>query len=135
LTVVIDASIAIKWVVAEPDSDSALALLKERLSAPDLLIPECTNVLWKKVRRGELRPAEAIISARLIERSDIELHSTRPLAGPAAELAIALDHPAYDCFYLALAELLGSEFVTVDEGFYRKAAAAGKTGVRLLREW
>lgn len=135
MTVVIDASIAIKWVVAEPDSDKALALRQERLLAPDLLIPECTNVLWKKVRRGELQPAEALVTARLIERADIELHSTRPLTEPAARLAIALDHPAYDCFYLALADVLGIEFVTVDEGFYRRALAAGAAGVRLLREW
>jgi len=43
---VIDASIAVKWVVGEDGSDEALALLRTaRLSAPDLLAAECANIL------------------------------------------------------------------------------------------
>ena len=45
---VIDASVAIKWVVAEPDSQTALALFRHRLFAPDLLVAECANALWEE---------------------------------------------------------------------------------------
>jgi len=46
----IDASIAIKWVIEETGTQEALALREcARLIAPDLLIPECANILWKKV--------------------------------------------------------------------------------------
>ena len=51
---VVDASFAIKWVVDEAHTTQALLLRRHRLIAPDLLIAECANVLWKKVRRGEL---------------------------------------------------------------------------------
>jgi len=132
VSLVIDASIAIKWVMPEPDSGAALMLRRERLLAPDLLIAECANVLWKKVRRGEVHAAEAVLAARLLERADIHLQPMRTLIEPAERLAIALDHPAYDCFYLALAESIGSDFVTADRDLQRKAAAAGIRRTRLL---
>ena len=40
----------------------------------------------------------------------------------ATELACQLNHPAYDCFYLALAELLGTSVVTADRRFANKVA-------------
>ena len=133
MSFVIDASIAIKWVVAEPGAETALLLRQERLFAPDLLIPECANILWKKVRRGELTGAEATVAARLLSMADIELEPMRALLEPATRLAIALDHPAYDCIYLALAEALGCEFVTADQVLSRKANAGGiQARVRLL---
>ena len=103
----------------------ALALRSERVSAPDLLIAECANALWKKVRRKELSTQEASLAARLLQRADIELEPMRDLIEPATRLAVALDHPAYDCLYLALAEVNESEFVTADETFCRKVRAAG----------
>ena len=60
-TLVIDASIAIKWVVEEDGTPLALALRqKAKLIAPDLLVPECANILWKKVQRNELVKEEAL---------------------------------------------------------------------------
>ena len=52
---VVDASVALKWVIPEYGSILALALRREhRFTAPDLLIADCANVLWKQVRRGFL---------------------------------------------------------------------------------
>jgi len=123
--IVIDASIALKWVVAEADSDAALALRSEGVTAPELLIAECANALWKKVRRKELTVQEASLAARLLQRADIELEPMRDLIEPATRMAVTLDHPAYDCLYLALAEAREGEFVTADEAFCRKVSAAG----------
>jgi hypothetical protein len=54
--IVVDASVALKWVIEEDGSDAAEALLlEEPLTGPDLLLVECANVLWTKARRGELR--------------------------------------------------------------------------------
>jgi len=54
---IVDASIALKWGVDEVGTPEALALKRtHRLAAPDLLVAECANILWKKVRRGELSP-------------------------------------------------------------------------------
>ncbi len=121
----VDASVAIKWVVEEPGTAEALALRRYRLSAPDLLIPECANILWKKVRRRELAELEALLAARLLERADVELVPMRRMLEPATRLAVALDHPAYDCFYLALAQSAGLSFVTADGKLCAKARSYG----------
>jgi len=121
---VIDASVAIKWLVEEPGTSEALLLRRHRLSAPDLLTIECANVLWKKLRRKELTEEEVVLAARLLERADIELAPMRPLLTAATKLSIGLDHPAYDCAYLALAEALGCAMVTADEALCRKLAGS-----------
>ena len=118
---VIDASIAIKWVVEEDGTDLALALRqKARLMAPDLIVAECANILWKKVQRKELSNDEALIAARLLQSAEIELVPSRALMESATRLAIELDHPAYDCLYLALAVENGCRFVTADERLVTK---------------
>jgi predicted nucleic acid-binding protein len=78
---------------------------------------ECSNVFWKKVRRGEVTQDEAILATRLLERADIELFSMRGLVQTATSLAIDLGHPVYDCIYLALAQKRQWRFVTVDKRF------------------
>ncbi len=70
--VLIDASVAIKWVVKEPGSAEAVLLLDRRLVAPDLLCPECANILWKKVARGDLSRDEAEVAARALETVEID---------------------------------------------------------------
>jgi predicted nucleic acid-binding protein len=63
-TRVIVASIAIKWVVEKDGAELALALRQQaRLVAPDLLVPECANIRWKKVPRKQLRMDEALFAA------------------------------------------------------------------------
>lgn len=117
---VIDASVAIKWVVEEDGTLEALALLRRaKLRGPDFLLAECANVLWKKVRRHEFTSGEALFAARLLESSEIELVSARPLLHEATRIAVELDHPAYDCLYLALALAHDTTFVTADDRFLR----------------
>jgi predicted nucleic acid-binding protein len=122
---VVDASVAIKWVIEEPGTREALSLRRHRLFAPDLLVAECANILWKKTRRNELTLQEALLAARLLQRADIELVPMLALLEPATRLAIAMDHPAYDCAYLALAEDLSCDLVTADQRLCTKALPAG----------
>jgi predicted nucleic acid-binding protein len=131
---VIDASVAVKWVVDEAGTREALALRRHALAAPDLLIPECANILWKKVRRSELTADEAVLAARLLARADVELAPMRPYLEAATRIAVALDHPAYDCVYLALAEAEGLSFVTADEQLLRKVRGdpAGRFSARVV---
>lgn len=120
-TLVIDASIAIKWVIEEEGTPQALTLRRTaRLLAPELLVAECANILWKKARRNELSREEALLAARLLQTAAIELVPTRSLLAAATRIAIELDHPAYDCLYLALAIENDCRFVTADERFLRK---------------
>lgn len=118
---VVDASVAIKWVVEEAGTPQALRLATNHpLVAPDLILAECANILWKKVRRRELSEAEGRFAGLLIEGSDLQLRDMLPLWLSALQLAIELDHPAYDCLYLALALREGLHLVTADEAFVRK---------------
>ena len=120
-TFVIDASIAVKWVVDEDGTPEALALRQRaKLIAPELLVAECANILWKKVQRDELLKQEALLAARLLQGAEIELLPMRSLFETATRMSIEINHPAYDCVYLALANNSKCQFVTADERFLRK---------------
>jgi predicted nucleic acid-binding protein len=56
-------------VIDEPGTREALSLRRHRLFAPDLLVAECANVLWKKARRTELNTDEARLAAGLLQRA------------------------------------------------------------------
>jgi len=128
---VIDASIAVKWVVEEDGTREALALRQQaKLIAPELLVAECANILWKKVQRVELSRDEALLAARLLQGAEIELLSTWSLLEAATRMSIEIDHPAYDCLYLALAAENKCQFVTADNRFLRKLRQARQRTLR-----
>lgn len=119
-TLIIDASIAIKWVVEEEGTEQALRLRgRYHFAAPDLLVAECANILWKKAQRNELTLEEAQLASRLLQQADIELIGMRGFLEEATRLAIQLGHPAYDCIYLAVAKQKQCVFVTADERLLR----------------
>jgi predicted nucleic acid-binding protein len=128
--IVIDASVVIKWVVEEEGTTDALALRLTKMVAPDLLVAECANILWKKVVRQELEPREAEIAAGLLARADVELVGMRSLMEAAMQYAIRLSHPAYDCIYMALAMERGCTFVTADRGFVEVVSEKGTPAMR-----
>jgi predicted nucleic acid-binding protein len=118
--VVVDASVAIKWLVPEQNWAVARRLLETHaLIAPQLILAECSNILWKKLRRGELTRSEVVTAAEKIVGLEVGLESLQDLMAPATELSVYLDHPAYDCFYLALALVENSPLVTADERLLR----------------
>lgn len=118
---VIDASVAVKWVVEESGTAEALAVRSwYRLIAPDLLAAECANILRKKVQRKELLLNEALLAARLLQSAEIELLPSRSHMEEATRMAVDLDHPVYDCLYLALAAEQQCPFVTADERLVKK---------------
>jgi predicted nucleic acid-binding protein len=132
-TLVVDASVAVKWVVTESGTPAALALRAQHdLVAPELWLAECANILWKKSRRGELSLGEAEFAAKLLERSGVRLASMRGLSEAATRLAIEIDHPAYDCIYLVLAENHKTRFVTADRRLVAKAQAYPRVAARCV---
>ena len=115
MTLVVDASVVTKWVLAEDGSDRANALRDApRLIAPSLLAAEVGNALWKAVRRGDLTREDAIATLRSLLGPFDDLVPGEALHTRALELAIDLRHPIYDCFYLALAERENTPLVTAD---------------------
>lgn len=133
---VVDASVAAKWIAPEPDSPLAAALLDDELMVPDLLYAEVGNILWKKQLRGEMDPAAAQVGARWLLQVPMAVHASAGLLADALALAQQLQHPAYDCFYLALARRAGVTMVTADRRFHARCHAGDAAGlgerVRLL---
>ena len=114
---VVDASIAVKWVVNEPDSAQARRVSGIRLHAPDLLFLECANILWKKVRLGDLSRQEAAPRLAVLLRCPVQIVPGQDLLESALNLSLDLDHPVYDCVYLALALRRKIPLITADTRF------------------
>lgn len=135
---VVDASTALKWVLQEEGSEAAVALLDGRvLYAPALIFIEVANALWSAVRRQRLRPEEAADALDLITRAPLRQGvEDASLAQRALQLSLLLDHPVYDCSYLALAMRQKVPVVTADRRFVRAAAAVVEAApfVRLLSD-
>jgi predicted nucleic acid-binding protein len=119
---VVDASVAVKWVVPEAGSDAAIALLGRQLSAPSLWLAEAANALRKKCRRGELSEDEARLRAQDLSDAPIEPIELPILLPSAMRMASELGHSIYDCFYLAAALLHDTSLVTDDRRFAAKVA-------------
>ena len=120
--VIVDASVAIKWLVAEDQADRADILHDHPLAVPDLLFAECANILWKKVRQRELNRDEAVLAAETLVQAELSVLSSRSYARAATAIAIELSHPAYDGLYLAIAEAGGLRLVTADERLLRRVS-------------
>ena len=119
-TLVIDASIAIKWVVEEDGTPEALALRQRaKLIAPELLVPECANILWKKVRLGELTAQEARLIRAGLEQQRLHITPSSLLLEPALEIALDTGRTVYDSCYVALAMLIESPLVTADQRLFQ----------------
>jgi predicted nucleic acid-binding protein len=127
MTLVVDASVALKWFVEEDGSAATAALLMspELLVAPDLIVPEVCNAAWKAVRAGAMLPEQQDHAASRLAAAFDELVPTAALAKRAAELSRLLDHPGYDCFYLALSEQRGARLVTADRKLLQHIEATG----------
>lgn len=125
MTIVVDASVAVKWVMSESGSAAAAALRDEDdyLMAPALVIAEIGNALWKKAVRREIESRDARAALHLAVSHFTEIVELNDLRENALRLAIELRHPIYDCFYLALAERERCALITADE----RLAAAAKT--------
>jgi predicted nucleic acid-binding protein len=124
MTLVVDASIAIRWLFPVNPMGRADELVQrnEPLIAPDLVIAEITNTAWKLVAFEGLAPESAATIISAAEKGFDELVPSVGLKDLALQIAINLKHPAYDCFYLALAEQRECQMVTADNRLLSRCA-------------
>lgn len=117
---VVDVSVALKWVLLEPDSPSALLLRDDYrnrihdLISPDIFPIEIANALAKLERRKFLKPPEGSQKLADILKTNVVLHSHLPLLPRAFDIASSMRIAIYDCVYVALAEKENCELVTAD---------------------
>lgn len=86
--------------------------------APSLFLTECANVLWRVVKRREITASEGNVIFRQVLQTPVEtVVPDQALHRAALSLATRLDHPVYDCLYLALALSRGAALATADMRF------------------
>ena len=124
---VLDASVAIKCVIAEPGSTRARELVAAArpLIAPELLVAECANALWKRVHCGITTRAGAPQALAAVQMIAATLLSLSELTPAAFALALEYDHPIYDCYYLAAAIQHDATLATADVRLFDLAQRAG----------
>lgn len=132
---VIDASIAVKWLVKEEYSAEALQLLysEATLIAPELIFAETANALWKMQRRRELDVERMEKAVNTLRFSPVYFPvSMQELSTSASRIAAELDHAVYDCYYLALAVRSKCTLITADKRLLNKARDAVGLSVSIV---
>ncbi len=128
---VLDASVAVRWIVPEAGSQHAVELLSQPIVwvAPRLMVAEVAAALRRKVAGDDLRAEQAIqaLDALLaaVEDGIVHLTEDEALIGAALTLALTSGHPVPDCLYLAIAEREGAALATADRRLDALARARG----------
>jgi len=131
-TLVLDASVAIKWAIPsarEPLTDESLRLLRRYVDSeiefivPDVFWAELGNVLWKGTRQRRWRQDEAEAVATTLRARNFATVSSITLLPEALRIAFAYDRAVYDCLYVALAVQSKTDLITADEPLANALAA------------
>jgi predicted nucleic acid-binding protein len=128
---VVDASVVAKWFLPEPHKDKAEKLLrnflggKVELTAPDLLVAEVGNLLWKRsTLRRDISPSQATQSYAYFLALGLPLRPSPTVAPAALKLAAEERHSVYDMLYVALAS--GTERLRIYHGGRKISEETGR---------
>ena len=126
MTLVVDASVAVKWLFSEVFSDSAERLLKpgRKLLAPDLLWAEVASAACKKVRRGEALLDKTAEALKDLRRLPIKTYPSATLVQTALNVALEAGISVYDGLYLALSYSQDCSLITADRKLYDRIREA-----------
>jgi predicted nucleic acid-binding protein len=134
----IDASFLLKLFLPEEHSNKVHELWSSWIEdsvevvAPTLIMFESASVIRNKLHRKLLNKTDAAEIIKRMKRMDMTHVYTDELLEGAWEIGQHLELPTlYDCFYLALAQLLNAPLWTADEKLYRTTRNL-KLGVNLL---
>jgi len=130
---VVDASVVVKWFVAEDHSDLATSVLRNNdLIAPDLLWAEVGNIIWKKVNRRELAETDAYSVLDLFLKAPVATYNSAAIITGALDIAIETGRTVCDCLYVALAAAKGCTMITADRRLFNALIGTRYSG---LVEW
>jgi predicted nucleic acid-binding protein len=130
LDCVVDANIAVKWVLQEPDSAKAIQVGVDVQSAGGLLHfldmarIEAVNVIWLQVHRRLTTVQRARVALDELRRAPVQLMAAEPLLNDAFDLALQFDIAVYDACFVAAVQKLGCRGVTADVPLVRKVGSA-----------
>jgi predicted nucleic acid-binding protein len=133
-SLIVDASVAVKWLLDHADSERARALQEQdlRLVAPDLVHAEVGSALWKVARAGQITGDKAVEGLKLVVNSFDAFEPIEVLSEQALRLSLELGQPIYDCFYLALAQRDAAPLVTADRKLAKLGERLPTLDIRLL---
>jgi len=141
LDCVVDASVGVKLFLVEALSDRADALFSYladdppiQLYVPDLFFVECTNILWKYVRRHGYPVQKARQDVADLLHLPFTSVSVRHLVSDAMTLAVTHKITAYDATYVGLSRQLSLPLVTADEALVHRLEGSS-LDVHWLGEW
>src|SRR4051812_27491657 len=108
---IVDSSVGLKWFIAEIHQTDAQRLQNPtyQLHVPMFFDVEVANILWKKVRRGELTRSEAVVVLAQLPLLPVTRHAEGPILQAAFDLAHQYDRTVYDSIYLSLAIQIGAQ--------------------------
>jgi predicted nucleic acid-binding protein len=138
MTLVVDANVAVKWLVQQQGADDVRRVQAYRgpLVAPAMLIAETANGLWRHVANGDVSATNAQAAVAGLAWWFHELVEDHSLAGPALTLAIELNYSLYNCLYPALARTRSAPLVTADKKFINRLSATQySSNVVHLADW
>jgi predicted nucleic acid-binding protein len=125
---VVDASVAVKWVVTEPDSAVATELLDRAapLIAPSIIRVEVAGAAIRRYRMGTFDRDTAWETCQrwdqLVDDRYLQLLPVDELYDQAVELALTCKHAIPDCLYLAAAKAMNCALLTADRAFFERAS-------------
>ena len=135
---VVDANIVTKWFVDQIHSDLAelVQWSTQPLLAPQLMVAEVADALRKHVRVRDISVDQARTALASLPRLFSEIVAMEQLADAALTLARKIEHSAYDCFYLVLAESRSAQLVTADTRLINRVARTKyRSHVIHLADW
>ena len=139
-TYVIDTNVLVKRVVPEADSGVAIGILELHtrgvinLIAPDYILTECANVIWKNTRRRGISHADLSCSLRVLQNLNITLTPQSELLEDALLFAAATGIAVYDALFCVLARRADAELITADLPLVNRLAGHGLR-VCALHDW
>jgi predicted nucleic acid-binding protein len=118
---VVDASVALKWVLPEAQSGEACKLRDDfqkrlhELLAPDVFPIELAHALTRAERKKIIPLGYAKGLLADIMQTPPALHPCLPLLSRATEISSQSRQGVYDCLYVALADREQCELLTADQ--------------------
>ncbi len=121
MMLVLDASVAAKLVLQEPDSEQAYEAIEAagEFAAPDLILLEVASARLKAAAHRAFDPLQIEDVVQTLRAGCRPLVPTLDLVDEAVAIARKLRHPIYDCVYLALGRRLGVSVLTADAELVR----------------
>ncbi|MGD9689493.1 MAG: type II toxin-antitoxin system VapC family toxin [Phycisphaerales bacterium] len=126
MTIVVDANVALKWLLTEPGTSAALALLSggEPLVAPAIVHLEVAGGLVRATRDQRVSGTKALSLLddwnRMLSDGVLVLVPNEQFFDRAFRIGIEVRHTLIDCLYVAVAESLDATLVTADEPMHER---------------